>query len=385
MIVDAAGVVHKGDLPLERLHAVANAPIFSYNRAYFGSAIVGGPLLSPADSSRMTAAVAIRVLSGQKAGDIKVPPIEFSAPRFDWRQMQRWGISESSLPPGSEIRFRDPTAWDQYRVQILAVLAALFAQAALISWLIYEHRRRHLAEIQSRNAMTELTYANRRAAAGELSASIAHEVSQPLAGITTRASAAIRWLAAETPDIDRVRAALTQIRDAGHRAADIITGVRAMFKKDASERLPIDINKVIQTVLAIVRIDLQRNGVELQTQIDEKALVVNGDKVQLQQVILNLAMNAIEAMGSVRPRVLKVASSQSKSEMVHVSIEDTGAGIDPSNRDRIFSPLFTTKERGMGMGLSICHSIIENHGGRIWVTPGVIRGSIFRFELTATV
>jgi C4-dicarboxylate-specific signal transduction histidine kinase len=230
--------------------------------------------------------------------------------------------------------------------------------------------------------MTELTYMNRSAAAGQLSASIAHEVMQPLTGITTRASAALRWLRAETPNLEKAGAALEQIVSAGHRASDIITSVRAMFRKDTSERrLPVDINGIIRTVLAIVRIDLQKNDVELQTQLDERVPVVEGDNVQLQQVVLNLVMNAIEAMQSVRPRVLKVKSEQSNSEMVRVSIEDTGTGIDPSNHNRVFSPLFTTKERGMGMGLSICQSIIENHNGRIWVSPSVTRGSIFQFEL----
>ena len=155
-------------------------------------------------------------------------------------------------------------------MQILAIFAVLLAQAGLICWLIYEHRRRHRAEIQSRNAMTELTYMNRMAAAGQLSASIAHEVNQPLAGIATRASAALRWLRAETPNLEKAGAALEQIVTASHRAGDIVTSVRAMFRKDTSERLPIDINKLILTVLAIVRIDLQKNGVELQTQLDEK-------------------------------------------------------------------------------------------------------------------
>jgi signal transduction histidine kinase len=231
--------------------------------------------------------------------------------------------------------------------------------------------------------MIELTYMNRRSAAGQLSASIAHEVLQPLTGITTRASAGLRWLRAETPNLEKAGAALEQIVIAGHRASDIVTSVRAMFRKDTSERLPVDINGLILTVLAIVRIDLQKNGVELQTQLDARVLIVEGDKVQLQQVILNLVMNAIEAMQPVRPRVLKVKSEQSKLDMVHVSIEDTGTGIDPSNLNRVFSPLFTTKERGMGMGLSICHSIIESHNGRIWVSPGVTKGSIFQFELPA--
>ena len=179
--------------------------------------------------------------------------------------MQRWGISEKYLPPGSEIYFREPSLWNQYREQSLAILAVLLAQSGLIGWLIFEHRRRHLAEIQSRNAMTELTYINRMAAAGQLSASIAHEVNQPLTGIATRASAALRWLRAETPNLERAGAALEQIVTASHRASDIVKGVRAMFRKDTSERLSVDINRLVLTVLAIVRIDLQKNDVELQT------------------------------------------------------------------------------------------------------------------------
>jgi len=139
----------------------------------------------------------------------------------------------------------------------------------LISWLMFEHRRRHLAEVQSRNAMTELTYMNRKATAGELSASIAHEVNQPLTGIVTNASAALRWLRAETPNLERAKACLEQIVAAGHRAGDIVTSVRSMFRKDTSERLPIDINRIILTALAIVRIDLQKSGVELETQLTE--------------------------------------------------------------------------------------------------------------------
>ena len=260
-------------------------------------------------------------------------------------------------------------------------MAVLLTQCGLIGWLVFEHRRRHLAEIQSRNAMAELTYMNRVAAAGELSASIAHEVNQPLAGITTRAGAALNWLAAEPPNIARARTALTQIVEAGHRAGDVVTSIRAMFRKETNERSAIDINNLILTVLAIVRVDLQKNGVELQMQLDDQLPAVEGDKVQLQQVILNLVMNAIEAMQAAQPRVLQVKSERTKPEIVYVSIADTGTGIDPSNLNRIFSPLFTTKERGMGMGLSICQSIIKNHNGQIWVSPGVTGGSIFQFEL----
>jgi len=362
---------------------VANRPIVISTETFLGRGAVGGFLVTPGAVGQDAARLALRIFNGEDVSTIAATTNSVNKPVFDWRQLQRWGVSESALPPGSEIRFREPTVWDQYRVHILSILAALLVQGALICWLVYEHRRRHVAEIQSRNAMTELTFMNRRAAAAQLSGSIAHEVNQPLAGIAARASAALRWLRAEPPNLEKAGAALEQIVTASHRAADIITSVRAMFRKDRREKRSIDINKLILTVLAILRIDLQRNGVELQTQLDENVLAVEGDEVQLQQVVLNLVMNAIEAMQSVRPRVLKVKSEQSKPKMVHVSIEDNGTGIDPSNLNRVFSPLFTTKERGMGMGLSICHSIIENHNGRIWVSPGVIRGSIFQFELPA--
>ena len=141
MIVDAAGVVHEGDAPLTRLHAVANAPIFSYDESFFGSGIVGGPLLLVADSSRQAAAVAIRILGGEKPGEIRTPPVQFASPVFDWREMQRWGISESRLPPGSEIHFRNLTVWDQYKWQIL-LSPPSSSPDVLIVGLIYEHRRR---------------------------------------------------------------------------------------------------------------------------------------------------------------------------------------------------------------------------------------------------
>jgi signal transduction histidine kinase len=379
MIVDAAGVVHEGDVPLTRLHAVANAPIFSYDESFFGNAIVGGPLLLAADTGRQTAAVGIRILNGEKPGEIRAPVVQFASPVFDWREMQRWGISKNSLPPGSEILFRSPTAWEQYRGYILAFFAAILIQSALILWLVYEHWRRQRAEILARNTMSELTHVNRVATVGELSASIAHEVRQPLAAMLANAEGALRWL--KKGKLEEVRAGLKDIVSEGFRANDIITNLRAMFKHDVQEKTLVDINKLVSSVLALVVIDLQKHEIELQTQLDEQIPQVLGNQVQLQQVILNLVMNAIEAMSSSQIRVLRIKTALSQPNKVHVSVEDTGTGIKPSDVDRLFKPLFTTKARGMGMGLSICQSIIETHGGRIWVSPGANGGSIFQFEL----
>jgi signal transduction histidine kinase len=235
------------------------------------------------------------------------------------------------------------------------------------------------AELQ--RTMTELTHMNRVATAGVLSASIAHEINQPLTGIVMSASAARRWLALKEPSIEEARDALDQIQSDGHRAGEIIASLRGMLKKETQARTPIDINKLIFTALAIVRHELQQHGVELRTELDESLPALEGDRVQLQQVVLNLVMNAIEAMQSVVPRILSIRSCVSKPNFVHVAVGDTGTGIDPSNHDHIFNPMFTTKQRGMGIGLSICHSIIESHNGRIWAARGIDKGSIFQFEL----
>jgi signal transduction histidine kinase/ABC-type uncharacterized transport system substrate-binding protein len=382
MIVDAAGVVHEGDVPLTRLHAVATAPIFSYDESFFGNATVGGPLLLAADTGRLTAAAVIRILNGEKPGEIRTL-VQFASPVFDWREMQRWGISENSLPPGSKILFRSPTAWEQYRGYILAFIAAILIQTALILWLVYEHWRRQRAEILARNTMSELTHVNRVATVGELSASIAHEVRQPLAAMSANAEAALRWL--KKGKLEEVRAGLKDIVSEGFRANDIITNLRAMFKHDVQEKTHVNINKLVSSVLALVVIDLQKHEIEFQTQLDDKIPQALGNQVQLQQVILNLVMNAIEAMSSSQTRVLRIKTELSQSNTVRVSVEDTGMGIKPSDVDRLFKPLFTTKARGMGMGLSICQSIIENHDGRIWVTAGANGGSNFQFELPTVV
>jgi signal transduction histidine kinase len=381
LTVGSDGARYDPNDALSLLAEVANRPIVIDQETRLGHGGTGGFLLHAAPIGDATARIVLRLFHGESASTIPVVAGEFIKPVFDWRELKRWKVSESSLPLGSEVRFWSASPWEQYRLQIVAICVALLLQAALIGWLFYEIKRRQRAEIQSRSAMAELTYMDRWASAEQRSAALAHEVNQPLAGIVNRAGAALRWVRAETPDLQKVEAALEGIVAAGHRASDIVTSVRAMFKKNTPEKRPTDINQIILAVLSIVRVELQKHRVALRTQLNKPLPTVQGDKVQLQQVVLNLIMNSIEAMHSVETRVLKVQTDQSKPGMVRVSIEDTGTGIDPSNLDRIFKPLFTTKENGMGMGLSICRSIIESHGGRIWVSAAVNGGSIFQVEL----
>jgi C4-dicarboxylate-specific signal transduction histidine kinase len=279
------------------------------------------------------------------------------------------------------VHFRTPTAWEQYRLFILAALAAILTQALVIFWLVYEHRRRHAAELLARSTMAELQSVNRLAAAGELSASIAHEVKQPLTTVAANAYAALNWLGAGRLNVDEARRSLNHIVAAAHRANDIVSEIRAMFSNEVQGKSAIDINELITSVLTTLRVTLRKYDIDVQTQLEESLLLIEGHRVQLQQVILNLVMNAIEAMQSERPRMLRVYSGRSPSGGALISIEDSGTGIDSDNLDRIFKPLFTTKSRGMGMGLSICRSIVEAHGGRIWASTAPQGGATITVEL----
>ena len=215
-----------------------------------------------------------------------------------------------------------------------------------------------------------------------VSASIAHEVNQPLSAITTNADAGLRWLNRATPDLDEAKAAFKRIAVDGHRAGAVIGSIRAIFKKDVRTRTSLDINELIWEALGLVRGELQTHRVSVQAEPNEQLPRVNGDRVQLQQVLLNLTTNAIESMAAGEgERVLDVKSEVHASGGVMVSVRDTGMGVDPKDIDRIFNPLFTTKTHGMGMGLSICRSIIEAHEGRLWAAPNTPHGTVFHFIL----
>ena len=217
-----------------------------------------------------------------------------------------------------------------------------------------------------------------------VSASIAHEVKQPLSGMVTNAYASLRWLDRTTPDLDEAKAALKRITVDGHRAGAVIDSIRAIFKKDAGNRTSLNINELIGEVLALTRNDLQRHRILVQAEPNAQLPEVRGDRIQLQQVLLNLITNAIDSMAAKDgARVLRVRSQVDDGGGVIVSVADTGTGIGSQELERIFNPLFTTKSGGMGMGLSICRSIIEAHDGQLWAAPNKPEGAVFQFMLLA--
>ena len=244
-----------------------------------------------------------------------------------------------------------------------------------------EQRKR--AEEALQKAQTELASASRLTMMAQIAASIAHEIKQPLTAIVTNGSAASRWLAKKPPDLEEVQASVNRVVMEGHRAGQVIESIRAMFEQAPREKSRLDANELIQEVLTFTGSEIQRHRVAVQTELADKLPPLLADRIQLQQVLRNLIMNALEAMDAVtdRARVLTMRSTAHDSKSVLITVEDSGTGIEPKNMQRIFDSFFTTKSHGMGMGLAICRSIIDSHGGSLSALPGHPHGTVFRVIL----
>jgi PAS domain S-box-containing protein len=234
-------------------------------------------------------------------------------------------------------------------------------------------------------AQAELAHVTRVTTLGEMSASITHEVNQPLAAIVTNSEAALRWLGRDVPDLEEARAAIGQVVKEGRRAGEVIRRIREFSKKVDPQMARLDINEVLEEAVTLLRHEALRHQVTMELELEWGFLPVRGDRIQLQQVIINLAMNGMQAMATVhdRDRMLVMRTHRQQSERVLVAVEDVGIGVKPEDADQLFNAFYTTKPGGLGMGLAICRSIIEAHGGRLWAEANVPRGAIFSFTMPA--
>lgn len=272
------------------------------------------------------------------------------------------------------VAFQSNRAWPDEFVARIKAVGEVMAQALV----------RKRSEAALRATQSELARVSALNAAGQMAASIAHEINQPLNAIVTNGSAGLRWLSNPTPDhLEEVRTALERIIREGNRASQVIHDIRAMFKNDGQERASLDVNQLIREVLALLDSELRSGQVLVQTELVPEPLPALADRVQLQQVIANLITNAMEAMSTVsdRARILRLTSAISKPDGVLISVEDSGPGIDRENLDRVFHPFFTTKLQGMGMGLAICRSIVESHSGNLSASAAYPHGAVFRVVL----
>jgi C4-dicarboxylate-specific signal transduction histidine kinase len=247
-------------------------------------------------------------------------------------------------------------------------------------------REREVADhARTAKMQAELARVARLTTMGQMTASIAHEINQPLAAIVANGNAGLRWLTSATPNLEETRAALSRIVNDGHRASDIIGSIRAIFRKDHGEQALLDVNALISEVLRIMHAELQNERIVVQVELLDKLPGLSGNRMQLQLVLRNLIMNAVESMSFItnRARVLHIRSDMPNTSNVRITVADSGAGIDPESVDRIFDTFFTTKSLGTGMGLSICRSIVEIHGGKLSACPNHPHGSVFEIVLPA--
>ncbi|SEC98262.1 PAS domain S-box-containing protein [Rhizobiales bacterium GAS191] len=496
----------------ERLSEAAGAPVYAVYDSYLGRGIVGGYMNTFEAMGREAGRLGLRILAGEKPEAIPIRQSEAPANYVDWRQLQRWGLDESKLPPGSVLRFREPSLWKTYRWQFLTAGGLLLAQSLLIPALLLQGRRRRRAEQAARDseermnlatqsanlglwhweiasnrlwmsdicrqlvcldsqpevtlesflglvhredlisslqsagqAVTvgepdktehqlmradgsehwirtvgrtkvdasgrpaqitgividvtqertaeresthwrqELTHLTRVATLGELSGAMAHELNQPLTAILSNADAAQLLLTVKNCDIAELRDILADIVTEAARAGEVIRHLRALFVKTDAQIHPLYLNEVVAEVLKLVHSDLVARRISVTSRLAHDLPVVQGDRVQLQQVLLNLIFNACDAMAENEPgeRELTVMTAPEGRVTAKISVGDKGRGIKADMLDRLFKPFVTTKSRGLGLGLSICRSIIEAHGGRLWAMNNVEHGATFFVTLPA--
>jgi len=387
--VDANGNILTAAHVCELIASAGIVPAVTLEAHTLGCGAVGGLMRDWAVVGRLVYEEALARLKTPSTGVVAVPVAKYTMLAFDDRQLQRWNIPERRLPPGAIIRFREPGLWRDRRGLVLATLAVTLLQSLLIAGLVLERRRRRRAEIDSRRNLSALAHLDRRAAMGELATSLAHELNQPLNAILQNAGVAQMLLtsSAVPPTLGEMADIISDIRKDDIRASEVIRRMRGMLEKHELEACPVDLNDVAQETVAIVGPDARSRAITLEMNLADRVDPILGDRVHLQQVLLNLLMNAMDAVASVPPerRRVKVSTSRNGSE-VRLAVTDTGTGIPADQTSKIFEPFYTTKSEGsgMGMGLAIARSIVEAHNGRMSAENDPRGGATVWFSLPAS-
>jgi signal transduction histidine kinase len=368
-----------------RLMAAATAaPVYGPFDPFIGTGIVGGSMPSFAAMGRQAGEIANALLAGVAPTALCLPEIMLTTVNVDWRQVRRWDIDANAIPGDAIVRFKAPTFLEAHRNEAIVAAAVFLLQAGLIAWLLVERRHRRLANLAVQQLRFELAHAARLAVAGELTGAIAHEINQPLGAILSNADTADLLLASGADRRDALREILADIRRDDLRASTVIQRLRALLAKQPVERQPFDLNGAVREMEPVLRPEARRRGVALDVQSAATAAPLAGDRVQIQQVLLNLVLNALEAVnGLPEARRTVAVSVERDADRVILVVRDRGHGIAPEHLPKLFDSFFSTKRQGMGLGLSIARTLVEANGGHIWAEPGSGEGAVFRAEWPA--
>jgi signal transduction histidine kinase len=366
-----------------RLAPVASVPVYGLGSGIIGIGALGGSVVNSENLGGRAGKLAALALAGVPVSQLPLAIVSNGVPMVDWRAMQRWHIEANRLPRNSVIRYQRLSIWGSYWGIIVLAGLAFLTQAITIAALLVQRGRQHRAEAEILKQRTELAHVARVSMMGQLASALTHELNQPLGAILRNAEAAEIYLQAPRPNLNEVRAILTDIRRDDKRAGNVIDRMRSLFKRQKLVSSTLDLQDLVEDTVAMARPDAMARRVKLRVQVPPNLPPAQGDRVHVQQVLLNLILNGMDAMSAIPKsrRFLIVACAQTDHGNLQISVSDCGTGISPDDAVHIFEPFFTTKSNGMGMGLAISRTIMEAHGGEIWMQSNAVDGTKFTFIL----
>lgn len=385
VLEDGAG---KAFTPLdvaEDLSRLSPAPTYYPYYQGVGKGVVGASSQAFESLGADAADVVLEILAGKSPAEMPVQTNPDPTFRVDYRAMQRWGLSERDLPAGTAVLFKEPTIWDRHRSFVIGAGAAIAVLTAFTVALLLERRSRLRAEVEAALQRREIAHLTRVSVLGGLSGAIAHEINQPLTAILINAETAIDLLSESSPDVDEVRDALEEIVQENGRAEQVIRRLKNLLRKGEATRERVELNEIVSETIALLNSEFVGRGVRVQTVLANDLPVTAGDPVQLQQVLINFIMNGMDAMASTPSgqRLITIITRRRSGGGAEVVVRDRGTGIAPAEQDRIFDPFYTTKQRGLGLGLTISSTIMEAHRGEISIASHADGGAEARFSLPA--
>lgn len=379
---DAAGADYTPRDAARLVSEASPVPVYGAFPTQLGSGIVGGLMQGWDGIAEQAGSIALGLLAGKPGAQANVPVAVPSVMHVDWNVARRWGIDEQDFPPATVVHFREPGLLEQYGWIVAAGLLVMLLQAGLIGGLLFQRGRRRMAEQTMQTQNLELAHASRLAVAGQLTGSIAHEINQPLGAILSNAETADLLLQSSSPDRVELRQIMADIRRDDLRASQVIRRLRALLEKHELERAEESVNDILADVAGLLSAEAQRRKVVLEFQPLDQPLQLMADRVQIQQVLINLILNAMDAVAGNREEQRKVVvSAVLQGGRITLRVQDSGHGIAAEHVAKVFESFFTRKQEGMGLGLSIVKTIVEAHGGSICIEHSSPAGSVFCVEL----